>query len=35
MGGGNEQRGVLINEKPNQGGRERKNVGIYWPISKV
>jgi hypothetical protein len=24
MGGGNEERGVLINEKPNEGVRERK-----------
>jgi hypothetical protein len=27
MGGGNEERGVLINVKPNQGVRERKKVG--------
>jgi hypothetical protein len=25
MGGGNEEKGVLINEKPNQGVREDKN----------
>jgi hypothetical protein len=24
------QRGVLINEKSNQGVRERKRVGIHW-----
>jgi hypothetical protein len=30
MGGGNEERGVLINEKPNQGVRERKKFGIQW-----
>jgi hypothetical protein len=29
MGGGNEERGVLINEKPNQGVRERKKVGNH------
>jgi hypothetical protein len=29
MGGGNEERGVLINEKPNQEVRERKKVGIH------
>jgi hypothetical protein len=28
MGGSNEER-VLINEKPNQGVRERKKVGIH------
>jgi hypothetical protein len=27
MGGGNKERGVLINEKPNQGVRERKKFG--------
>jgi hypothetical protein len=27
MGGGNEERGVLINEKPNQGIWESKKVG--------
>jgi hypothetical protein len=29
MGGGNEERGVLIDEKSNQGVRERKKVGIH------
>jgi hypothetical protein len=30
MGMGNEERGwILINEKPNQGVRERKKVGIH------
>jgi hypothetical protein len=24
------KRGVFINEKPNQGVRERKKIGIYW-----
>jgi hypothetical protein len=27
MGGGYKERGVLINEKPNQGVRERKRLG--------
>jgi hypothetical protein len=30
MGRGNEERGVLINEKHNQGVWERKKVGIHW-----
>jgi hypothetical protein len=29
MGGCNEERGVLIKEKPNEGVQERKNVGIH------
>jgi hypothetical protein len=29
MGGGNEERGVVINEEPNQGVRERKKDGIH------
>jgi hypothetical protein len=29
MGGDNDERVVLINEKPNQGVRERKKVGIH------
>jgi hypothetical protein len=28
MGGSNEDRGVLINEKRNQGVRERKRLGF-------
>jgi hypothetical protein len=32
MGGGIEERGVLINEKNNQGVWEGKKVGIHWPI---
>jgi hypothetical protein len=34
MGGGNEEKGVLINEKPNQEVRERKKVGIHWSIQR-
>jgi hypothetical protein len=30
MGGVNEEKGVLINEKPNHRGRERKKIGIHW-----
>jgi hypothetical protein len=30
MGGANEERGVLINEKPNQGARERKMAGSRY-----
>jgi hypothetical protein len=28
--GRGEMKRVLINEKPNQGVRERKRVGIHW-----
>jgi hypothetical protein len=27
---GNEERGLLINKKPNQGVQERKKVGNRW-----
>jgi hypothetical protein len=27
MGGGNEEKGLLINEKPNQGVRKKKKLG--------
>jgi hypothetical protein len=32
MGRCNEDRGVLINEKPNQGVQDRKNVGLLHSI---